>query len=130
MSSRDNKAHAAKKRPQRIPLGQGSKLSLAEQYTNDKDFHYHLFLDKPGELEGAERAWYDFVKDDQGQNVKMPAGNGQNHYLMKIDKTLYHEDMANQQKLVTDTTRQKIAVNANAGEYSPEGHKSAITRDI
>ena len=127
---RDTKAHSAKNRPARIPLGQGSKLSLANQYATDKTKHYHLFLDKPGELESAKRAWYDHVKDENGSNVQMPAGNGQNHFLMQIDKKLYQEDMLAQQKLVTAATKQKISINKGAGEYSPEGHKTSVTRDI
>ena len=81
-------------------------------------------------LEGAQGAWYEFVKNEQGENVKLPAGNGLTHYLMAIPKKLYEEDMAEQQKLVTETTRQEVKVKAAAGEYSPEGHDSAITRDI
>jgi len=126
----DERAHSAKKRPARVKLGQGSKLALAEQYATNKDLHYHLFLDHPGELEGAQGAWYEFVKNEQGENVKLPAGNGLTHYLMAIPKKLYEEDMAEQQKLVTETTRQEVKVKAAAGEYSPEGHDSAITRDI
>lgn len=129
MSSRNEKAHAAKKRPTRIPLGQGSKLSLAEKYIR-KGYHCHLFIDKDGELESAQAAYYEFVKDDEGNKVKMPAGNGRTHYLMEIEEQYYSDDMAAQQKMITDTTRQKITVNKAAGEYSPEGHKVAVTRDI
>ena len=128
--TRDKQAHAAVKRPTRIPLGQGSKLSLAENYATDKTKHYHLFLDKPGELEGAEKAWYDFVKDDSGNKVKIPAGNGLTHYLMSIPKKLYEEDMASQQTLVTETTKRNVRVNHAAGNYSPEGHDAVVTRDI
>lgn len=127
--SRDDKAHTANKRPKRIPLGQGSKLSLAERYVK-KGFHHYLFLDKPGELESAQAAYYEFVKDENGDKVKMPAGNGLNHYLMCIPKKLYDEDMAAQQKMVTETTRQNVRVNQAAGNYSPEGHDSVVTRDI
>jgi hypothetical protein len=126
---RNKTAHTAKKRPERIPLGQGSKLSVADQYIRD-GFHCHLFLDNPGELESAERAYYEFVKDDQGEKVSMPAGNGRTHFLMEISNEYYNQDMANQQKMVTDTTRQNIAINKRAGEYSPEGHKTSVTRDI
>jgi len=128
--SRDDKAHSAKRRPARIKLGQGSKLALAERYATDKTKHYHLFLDNPGELEGAESAWYDFVKDENGEKIKIPAGNGLTHYLMCIPKKLYDEDMADQQKMVTETTKQNVKVNQAAGNYSPEGHDAVVTRDI
>ncbi len=130
--TRDKQAHAAINRPTRIPLGQGSKLSLFDNYATDKAKHYYAFLDKPGELEGAESAWYDFVKDDSGEKVKLPAGNGLTHYLMAIPKKLYDEDMANQQKLVTSTTRENVRINTgdSARNYSPEGHDAVVTRDM
>ena len=130
MSTRDSKAHAPKNRPERIKLGQGSKLALANAYATDKTKHYHLFLDNPGELEGAQGAWYEFVKNVDGDKVKIPAGNGLTHYLMAIPKKLYDEDMADQQKLNTDTTRRNVQVNKAQGNYSPEGHDSVVTRDI
>ena len=126
---RNEKAHTAKNRPTRIPLGQGSKLAMAEKYIR-KGYHCHLFLDKDGDLEAAQASYYDFVKDDEGNKVKMPAGNGRTHYLMEIEDEYYQQDMAAQQKMITDTTRRKITVKQAAGEYSPEGHKTAVTRDI
>lgn len=128
--SRDDKAHTSAKRPKRIPLGQGSKLSLFDNYATDKTKHYYGFLDKPGELESVAAAYYEFVKDGNGDKVKIPAGNGLNHYLMYLPKKLYDEDMAAQQKMVTETTRQNVRVNQSAGNYSPEGHDSVVTRDI
>lgn len=130
--SRDDKAHSAKKRPARIKLGQGSKLSLFDSYSTDKNKHYYGFLDKPGELESAVAAYYDFVKDDNGEKVKLPAGNGLTHYLMCIPKELYEEDMNDQQKLITAATKVKAKVDTGdvAKNYSPEGHDAMVTRDL
>lgn len=128
-TQRNEKAHTAKKRPERIPLGQGSKLAMAERYIRP-GYHCHLFLDKDGEIEAAKAAYYEHVKDDSGNSVKMPAGNGRTHYLMEIEDKYYHADMEAQQKMITDTTRQNVTVNKTAGEYSPEGHNTAVTRDI
>ena len=127
MSTRDSKAHEAKKRPARVKLGQGSKLAIANVYATDKSKQYHLFLDNPGELEGAVRAWWDYVVDDDGNKIKMPAGNGLTHYLMSMPKKMYEEDMAEQQELITATTRSKIKVKGS--NYSPEGYDSMVTRD-
>ena len=129
-TTRDTKAHSAAKRPARIPLGQGSKLSLFDTYATDKSKHYYAFLDKPGELEGAYAAHYDYVKNQDGEKVKLPAGNGLTHYLMSIPNKLYNDDMAAQQKLITATTKQNVRVNKSAGNYSPEGHDAVVTRDI
>jgi hypothetical protein len=125
--SRNDKAHTPKNRPERVAFGQGSKLAIADRYAKDKDFHYHLFIDRPGELEAAESAWYEYVTDEAGRKVSMPAGKGLTHYLMKIDIETFNKDMATQQKLVDNKTR---SVNTIAKEqYSPTGQNTPMTRD-
>ena len=125
--SRNDKAHTPKNRPERVAFGQGSKLAIADRYAKDKDFHYHLFVDRPGELEGAEAAWYEYVTDEAGRKVTMPAGKGLTHYLMRIDIETYKEDIAEQQRLVDNKTR---SVNTIGGDqYSPTGKSTPMTRD-
>ncbi len=126
--SREDKAHSGKK-PDRIKLGQGSKLAVAARYKR-KDFHQHWFIDRAGEIEGAEAAWYKFVVNDMGEKITSPAGRGETHYLMEIDEKTYRQDMTEQQKMVTATTKRNIEVKKHQGEYSPEGNENAITRDI
>jgi len=125
--SRNDKAHTPKNRPERVPFGQGSKLAIADMYTKDKNFHYHLFIDRPGELEGAEAAWYEYVTKENGEKVSMPAGKGLTHYLMKIDMKTYQEDMAKQQKLVDNKTRSINTIKSD--QYSPGGHNTPMTKD-
>lgn len=127
--SREENAHNNTNRPARIPLGQGSKLAVAECYKKG-GFHQHWFIDRAGELESAQAAWYEFVKDEKGNKITTPAGRGETHYLMQIDEETYRKDMAAQQKKVTDTTRKAVKVKKNKGEYSPEGEDSAVTREI
>lgn len=127
--SREDKAHSPKNRPDRIPLGQGSKLDVPACYKKP-GMHYHWFIDRPGELEGAAAAWYEFVKDDQGKKITTPAGRGETHFLMCIDQETYLKDMAKQQEMVTNTTRQNVAVKKERGEYSPEGNDLAVSREI
>lgn len=125
--SRDQKANTPKNRPERVPFGQGSKLAIADRHVR-KGYHAHLFLDKPGELEGARAAWYEFVLDENGKKITMPAGKGLTHYLMEIDQETYDEDMRKQQDLNDKKTQ---AINeVKPGEYSPGGKSSAITRDM
>ena len=125
--SREDKAHKSS-RPAQVPIGQGQKLKIAQRFV-EKGYHYHWFLDRQGELEAAQAAWYEFVKDEKGEKVTVPAGKGDTHYLMRIDQQYYDEDMAKQQDMVTETTRRRIEVNRNAGEYSPEKAETAVIKD-
>ena len=126
-TSREEAAHTPKNRPERVRLGQGSKMSVPECYKRE-GYHQYWFIDRPGDIEAATAAWYEFVKDDSGKKITTPAGNGNLHYLMEIDQKTYDEDMLAQQELITDTTRKAVKVKNH--EYSPEGHDAAITRDI
>jgi len=127
--SREEKAHTPKKRADRIKLGQGTRLEIPACYKK-KGFHYHWFIDRPGELEGAQAAWYEFLKDDNGNKITSPAGKGETHYAMYIDEETYKKDMFAQQAMVTAATQRNIEVKKDQGEYSPEGNANAITRDI
>lgn len=126
--TRDQKAHTPKGRPERVPFNQGSKLSVAKGIISP-GYHGHWFIDKPGELESAKAAYYDYVMV-KGKKYKTPAGNGFTHYLMQIEQKYYDDDMAKQQKMVTETTRNAVKVKKSQGEYSPEGEELSVTRDI
>lgn len=125
--SREEAAHNNKNRPARVPFSQGAKLTVPDTYKKE-GFHQHWFVDEPGELESAQAAWYEFVRDDQGNKIKTPAGAGNYHYLMEIDQKTYDEDMKQQQDMITSTT--KDATKIKKGEYSPEGEDSALTRRL
>lgn len=129
--SREDKAHTPKNRPARVRIGQGGKLDIPQSLKDEakrKGLHLHWFLDKPGEIDNAKAAWYDYFTVD-GKKLTVPAGKGLTHYLMCIDQKLHDEDMAEQQKMVTDTTRQNVSVKTEQGEYSPTGEKQAVTKD-
>lgn len=129
MMGREEGAHTNQKRPERIPLGQGSKLTVAKHLLKP-GYHAHWFIDRPGQLEGAKAAYYEFVRDENGQKITTPAGRGETHYLMHIEQRYYDEDMIKQQEMVTETTRAAIKVKKSKGEYSPEGEENSVTRDI
>jgi len=131
--TRDEKAHKPEGRPERVPFNQGAKLSVPKHIMKG-GWHYHWFVDKAGELEGAEAAWYQFVLVDN-KKYTTPAGEGANgqprtHYLMRIEDKHYKQDMAKQQEMVNKTMHDSIKVKKAKGEYSPEGEDSAVTRDI
>ena len=125
--SREEKAHQPKKRLERVKLGAQGKMDVPECYKKEGYFQY-WFIDRPGDIEKAQAAWYEFVKDDAGNKITTPGGNGNTHYLMEIDRETYNKDMSEQQALNDQTTN--AAIKIKAGEYSPEGHDRAITRDI
>jgi len=128
MNKRTNRAvaaHTPKNRPARVPLGQGKRLDVPDHLKHD-GFHQYWFIDRPGQIESAVSAWYDFVLDE-GQKVTRPAGNGETHYLMEIDQETYDKDMRVQQDLITET--EKASFKVKSKEYSPEGHGSAVTKD-
>ena len=126
--TRDQKAHTPEGRPERVPFNQGSKLSVPKGIIKD-GYHGHWFLDKPGEIESAQAAYYEFVKVGN-KKYSTPAGRGFTHYLMQIEQKYYDDDMVKQQKMVTKTTRQAVKVKKAQGEYSPEGEDLAVTREI
>lgn len=126
--NRDQKAHTPEGRPERVPFNQGSRLSVAKGIIAP-GYHGHWFIDKPGELESAKAAYYEFVKV-KGKKYTTPAGNGFTHYLMQIEQEYFDQDMTKQQKMVTKTTRQAVKVKKGQGEYSPEGEELAVTREI
>jgi len=126
--SRDEKAHTPGGRPERVPFGQGAKLTVPKGIVK-KGYHAHWFIDRPGELESAQAAYYEFVTVE-GKKYSTPAGQGLNHYLMQIEQKYYDQDMIKQQEMVTETTRQAVKVKKAQGEYSPEGEDLAVTRDI
>ena len=125
--TREEKAHAPKNRPERVKFGAGSKLTVPDAYKKEGFFQY-WFLDRPGEIEQALAAWYDFVKDDKGNKLTVPDKSGHLHILMEIDSKTHDADIAEQQKQVTETTRK--AIELKEGEYSPDDKGQALTRDI
>jgi hypothetical protein len=125
--SRDDKAHAPKNRPERIPFGQSDPLSASIRYVR-KGFHPHNFVDRPGEIESALAAGYTFVSDDNNKKITTPAGGGLTHYLMEIVQGFYDEDMEAQQKANDAKTRSVNTV--KDGHYSPGEHKTIAVRDI
>lgn len=126
--NRDQKAHTPEGRPERVPFNQGSKLAVPKGIIKP-GYHGHWFIDKPGELESAQAAYYEYVKVG-GKKYKTPAGQGFYHYLMQIEQEYFDQDMAKQQEMVTKTTRQAVKVKKTQGEYSPEGEELSVTREI
>ena len=126
--TRDSKAHKNKSRPARIPMSAGNKLHVSAELKKE-GFQYYWQVNKPGIIEQMQRAYWDIVKDDRGESVTVPAGNGDMLYLMEIEQKYYDEDIASQQKQNVETTTNK-AQKLGEDEYVPMGHKSVVEREI
>ena len=125
--NREVRAHSAK-RPARIPMGSVSKLSVPDHLKEDGYFYYWA-VDRKGAIEQMEQAWYEKVTDERGDLVTVAAGNGETHYLMRIEQRYYDEDMARQQALNTDASN-ATAQEVGEHEYVPMGRKSVVEREI
>lgn len=124
--SRDEQAHKPK-RPARIPLGQGKNMSISPELKAKLDSEgreAHWFSNKDGKLERAQGAWWEFVKDEQGNNITRPSG-ARILFLMAIPKEYADKDRALKASKVTDTMRRESAI--GQGEYAPDGGDSAVT---
>lgn len=126
--TKSQKAHENKGRPPRIPMSAGNKLHVPDSI-KEEGFHYYWAIDRKGTIEQMESAYYEKVKDNRGGNVTVPAGNGEVHYLMRIEQRYYDEDIEAQQKLNIDTTR-KQAQSLGEEEYVPMGRQNVTEREI
>ena len=62
--SRANKAHNARKRPDRLPLQTGASLHVPATL-KEAGYQYYWALDKDGGVERMEEAWYEKVKNER-----------------------------------------------------------------
>ncbi len=127
-NSRSNNAHANKARPVRVPMSAGNKLHVGEEFKKE-GFQLYWQVNKPGLIGQMERAWWAQVKDERGEVVTIPAGNGDMLHLMEIEQKYYDEDITKQQKQNLDTTT-KQAQELGDNEYVPLGRKSVTEREI
>lgn len=125
--SLDNENRVTATRDPRIPLTAGGKLTIPEHML-EKGYHYCWPTDKPGNLERMQRAWYEFVTDDQGRKITVPAGKGETHYLMRIEQKYRDEEIGIEQSRINDNL--KKAAELQKGEYVPDGHDGVLTREV
>lgn len=126
--SRDSQAHANKDRPARIPMTGGNKLHVPDAI-KEEGFHYYWAVDRKGMIEQMEAAYYEKVKDERGEDFTVAAGNGETHYLMRIEQSYYEEDMARQQSQNLNTTNSQ-AQKLGEDEYVPMGREQVTEREL
>jgi len=130
--SREMAAHANKARPDRVPMG-GAQLKLALPAGIDltEDFVPRWFLDKPGRLEAAEAAYWEYVTyQDSTDKVSRPSG-ANTMFLMKIRQEYWDES----QQLKTYNIKRLSKANnqlkktGSTHQYFPSGHGEITTVD-
>ncbi len=107
-------------RSPRVRFQADGKMSVPAHLL-DPNYRYYWPTDKPGELEQMQLAWYEFVEVN-GKRVTVPAGNGYTHYLMRIEKQYFDEDMQAQQRELDE--RERVDIQIKQGEYSPNHGRS------
>jgi hypothetical protein len=127
-NSRTQNAHQNKARPERIPMTAGNKLHVPE-HLKEEGYFYYWPVDRKGMIEQMEAAWFERVKNERGEDVTIPAGKGETHYLMKIKQEYHDEDIQKQQQRNIDATA-KMAQKLNEDEYIPQGRQNVMEREI
>ena len=126
--SRASDAHQNKGRPARIPLSSGNKLQVPDALKKE-GYCYYCAVDRKGMSEQMEAAYYEKVTDGRGEHVTVPAGSGELHYRMCIEKEYHDEDMQKQQALNIDATASQ-AQKLGESEYVPMGREQVTEREI
>lgn len=135
IETREQEAHKVEDRPDRVPLGQGLKLKVPDGVIRDgyvgrwcRDDADH------GQIENYLQAWYEFVLDKDGNQIRRPAGGGATLILMELPEDLYQADMAAQEKMNIDATIEaakpkQFKDGHNMDEYIPEDREYVVQRD-
>lgn len=130
IGNREDNAHSAK-RPARVRLNDGTPMQDYFKSFHVPDYAYYSpvvkSLDDLSPLKRMESAWWEFVKDEEGNIVNF-ASHGLVHVLMRTKQKYYDEDMAVQQAKVDAT--EGLDQNLREGEYIPKGNDSVITTKI
>lgn len=137
-TTRETTAHGNTGRPERVSIGarQEKLARLAKPYmVGEGDTFHHVFVedDDKGNLESYRMAYYEKVKDAQGNDVRYPSGKF-SLVLMRIPMEYHKEDQELLAKESSDMLMTKIELNKQAGEYSPsastpDGGNSALSRN-
>jgi hypothetical protein len=106
----------------------GNKLHVPENL-KEEGYFYYWPVDRKGMIEQMEAAWFERVKNERGEDVTIPAGKGETHYLMKIKQEYHDEDIEKQQQRNIDATA-KMAQKLNEDEYIPQGRQNVMEREI
>jgi hypothetical protein len=120
--------HKMEGRAPRVSMSAGGKLDVPDSL-KIAGFQYYWAVDRPGDLERFEAAWWEFVTDKKdGRKITTPAGNGETHYLMRIPQQYYDEDIQKQQDRVNDNLVESARL--KEGEYVPKDRQGVLEREV
>lgn len=139
----DDRAEQVSERPERTPLRESYRNILTVD-NKDPNYEYRWVLDSyarhddntgkfyPGQrIAKFQGAGWVFVKNDEvsvgdsyvykteniGSIVRVPAGQGEYHFLMKIKKEWYEEDQEAKMKQIDDVEKGMKNPKAEMGQY-------------
>jgi len=130
----------AKNRPERVPLGQRGRLTYSPEML--KEFESQglcprLVSDKPGRIQDALKAGYQFVTADgkigdervadpkkMGANLSVHGGGGVTQYLMVLPKKWHDEDQKVKQDAINET---EVAMKVRPGSKLKGGEHGIVT---
>ncbi len=121
---RTEQAHSAK-RPPRVAMGASLKLGYHGEMDTE-NYHYRWVSDRDGRTQQALQAWYEHVKDHNGDNVVRHVG-AYAQFLMRVEKKYWDED----QKLKQDKLAAKLQQEQKlkADEYLPDDRHHVLEKD-
>ena len=132
-SKADAEEKMAKMREARLPLG-GMRSILAIE-GEDPNYHYHWAVDdneNGNQIKRLVAAGYEFVSHTEGIRVgeaqvfrteglgsllRVPAGDGRYHFLMRIPNEFYEDDQKRNAEQVNMTEQSITQARGSDGEY-------------
>jgi len=131
----------ASERKKRVPMNTRDVLTYNHM---DPNFVYYNPVDRPGRIERLEQAGWEVVVDGEaeactpntvrgklpGKACIMPAGNGENHVLMRKPKDWYDEDMGEIQARATELEKDIYRSKEKSDFYEPNGYKTKIASNM
>jgi hypothetical protein len=107
-------------RPPRVRMQQGENLSILGIKLDNDNFYHRWFQEdptRPGRVDAAKAAYYEPVKDDEGNAIVRNSGAGKMH-LMRIPLEYRLEDEAVKREQVKRTLGEQTKLGPN--EYAPD----------
>ncbi len=121
-------------RAPRVPVSGNRDILTVDG--KDPSFEYRWIVDKNEEGQRIikfTKAWWEFVKSDDNQHtvgqdmvyktdnvgsiIRVPAGNGDFYYLMRIPQEYYKEDQKNKQHDISDREKAMTQTDNDNGQY-------------
>ena len=130
--SREAVAHSAG-RPKRVSMNNMLNLAAGEEAL-ENGYYHRWIIGRDGRVPRAQAAYYEFVTDEQGNNMTRVSGPN-TQYLMRLPQHYRDEDLAAKKAAVQATLETEAGIGQN--EYAPdpetgraEGGTSAIQRRV